>query len=89
MIYDKVENMSLYFNGLKGFEKVEEVYKEFLKAPFAEGAFSFVVIAKFFHLLLQETGFKDDAAAVDLAIYLLVVVGKANALHLGATLDDH
>ncbi len=37
MIYDKVENMSLYFSGLKGFERVEEVYKEFLKAPFAEG----------------------------------------------------
>jgi beta-galactosidase beta subunit len=37
MIYDKVENMSLYFNGLKGFERVEEVYKDFLKAPFKEG----------------------------------------------------
>lgn len=59
------------------------------KAPFVEGAFSFVVIAKFFHLLLQEAGFEDDAAAVDFAVYLLVVVGKTNALHLGATLDDH
>ena len=48
-----------------------------------------MVIAKFFHLLLQEAGFEDDAAAVDFAVYLLVVVGKANALHLSATLDDH
>ena len=33
MIYDKVENMSLYFSGLKGFERVEEVYKDFLNVP--------------------------------------------------------
>ncbi len=37
MIYDKVENMGLYFNSLKGFEKVEQVYKDFCKSPFAEG----------------------------------------------------
>ena len=37
MIYDKVENMSLYFTQLKGFEKVEEAYKEFCKAPFENG----------------------------------------------------
>ena len=37
MIYDKVENMSLYFDKLNGFEKVEEAYKEFCKAPFENG----------------------------------------------------
>ncbi|MBE6795565.1 MAG: DUF386 domain-containing protein [Ruminococcaceae bacterium] len=37
MIYDKVENMGLYFSKLPGFEKVEEQYNAFCKAPFAEG----------------------------------------------------
>lgn len=37
MIYDKVENMSLYFPYLKGFERVEEEYKKFIEAPFESG----------------------------------------------------
>ncbi len=37
MIYDKVENMSLYFDKLPGFEKVEKAYNDFISAPFAEG----------------------------------------------------
>lgn len=37
MIYDKVENMSLYFDRLKGFEKIEKAYKEFLLNPVKEG----------------------------------------------------
>ena len=44
------------------------------KAPFAEGAFSFVLIANAARLLFQEAGFEDDAAAVNLAIYLLRVL---------------
>ena len=34
MIYDKVENMGLYFNKLTGFEKVEEEYNKFYKDMF-------------------------------------------------------
>lgn len=37
MIYDKVENMSLYFNNLPGFEKIEEAYGDFCKNPLKEG----------------------------------------------------
>ena len=37
MIYDKVENMSLYFSKLHGFEQVEKAYKDFCLKPFAEG----------------------------------------------------
>ena len=37
MIYDKVENMSLYFDRLKGFEKIEKAYNEFLLNPIKEG----------------------------------------------------
>ena len=37
MIYDKVENMGLYFNKLTGFEKVEEEYNKFCQAPIKEG----------------------------------------------------
>ena len=31
MIYDKVENMSLYFDKLHGFEKIEKAYLEISK----------------------------------------------------------
>lgn len=37
MIYDKVENMGIYFSNLKGFERVEEEYKKFVAAPFESG----------------------------------------------------
>lgn len=37
MIYDKVQNMGLYFNSLKGFEKIEEEYNKFCKNPVTEG----------------------------------------------------
>ncbi|MBS7358988.1 MAG: YhcH/YjgK/YiaL family protein [Oscillospiraceae bacterium] len=37
MIYDKIENMPLYFDNLKGFEKVYEVTKEYQKNPFESG----------------------------------------------------
>ncbi len=37
MIYDKIENLSLYFNADSKFAGVEPALKEFLKAPFAEG----------------------------------------------------
>ena len=37
MIYDKIENMSLYFSKLPGFEQVEKAYKDFCLKPFAEG----------------------------------------------------
>ena len=37
MIYDKVENMSLYFDRLKGFEKIEKAYNEFINNPIKEG----------------------------------------------------
>ena len=37
MIYDKVENMGLYFNKLTGFEKVEEEYNKFCQSPIKEG----------------------------------------------------
>lgn len=37
MIYDKIENMGLYFSHLKGFERVESVCKDFLNAPFNDG----------------------------------------------------
>lgn len=40
-------------------------------------------------LLLQEAGLKHDAATINLAVYLLGVVGKADALNLCASLDDH
>ena len=37
MIYDKVENMSLYFDKLHGFEKIEKAYSDFIAAPFDDG----------------------------------------------------
>ena len=37
MIYDKVENMGLYFNSIKGFKAVEGVYKDFCANPFPSG----------------------------------------------------
>ncbi len=37
MIYDKVENMGLYFNSLSGFEKIEKAYNDFCKNPVKEG----------------------------------------------------
>lgn len=37
MIFDKVENMSLYFDKLPGFEKIEEAYKAFCAAPIDSG----------------------------------------------------
>ena len=37
MIYDKVQNMGLYFNSLKGFEKIEEEYNKFCESPITEG----------------------------------------------------
>ena len=37
MIYDKVENMSLYFDKLHGFEKIEKAYNDFIAAPFEDG----------------------------------------------------
>ena len=37
MIYDKVENMSLYFDKLPGFEKIEKAYNEFISNPIKEG----------------------------------------------------
>lgn len=37
MIYDKTENMSLYFDKLPGFEKIEQAYKDFVAKPFPEG----------------------------------------------------
>lgn len=37
MIYDKVENMSLYFDRLKGFEKIEKAYNDFINNPIKEG----------------------------------------------------
>lgn len=37
MIYDKTENMSLYFDKLPGFEKIEKAYKDFLANPIEEG----------------------------------------------------
>lgn len=37
MIFDKVENMGLYFNKLPQFAKVEQAYKSFCKSPIAEG----------------------------------------------------
>ena len=40
-------------------------------------------------LFLQEAGFEDNTATLDLAIDLLGIVGKADALDLGTTLDDH
>ena len=40
-------------------------------------------------LLLQEAGLEYNAAAVDLAVYLLWVVSEADTLNLCASLDDH
>lgn len=40
-------------------------------------------------LLLEEAGLEHDARAVNLAIYLLGVIGKADALYLCSALDDH
>ena len=37
MIFDKVENMGLYFSKLPGFEKVEEAYNNFCKKPIESG----------------------------------------------------
>ncbi len=37
MIYDKVENMGLYFSKLPRFEKIEKVFKEFCQKPFESG----------------------------------------------------
>ena len=37
MIYDKTENMSLYFDKLPGFEKIEKAYNDFLANPIKEG----------------------------------------------------
>lgn len=37
MIYDKIENMGLYFNGVKNFDKVENAYKEFCENPIQNG----------------------------------------------------
>ena len=48
-----------------------------------------ITAIKCWMLLLQEAGLKHDAAAVDFAIYLLRVVGQADALNFDATLNDH
>ena len=40
-------------------------------------------------LLLEEAGLEDDAAAINLTINLLWVVGKLDALYLCASLDNH
>lgn len=37
MIFDKVENMGLYFSKLPGFEKIEEAYEDFCKNPIENG----------------------------------------------------
>lgn len=37
MIYDKIENMGFYFNGLKNFDKVEKAYKDFCENPIDSG----------------------------------------------------
>lgn len=37
MIYDKVENMGLYFDSLTGFKNIEEAYKRFCENPIKEG----------------------------------------------------
>ena len=37
MIYDKIENLSLYFDENSKFARVEPVLKDFLKAPFDNG----------------------------------------------------
>lgn len=37
MIYDKVENMGIYFDKLPQFKSVEAEYKKFCAAPFKEG----------------------------------------------------
>ena len=37
MILDTVENMSLYFDRLPGFERVEKAYKEYAANPFENG----------------------------------------------------
>ncbi|MBQ8183764.1 MAG: YhcH/YjgK/YiaL family protein [Clostridia bacterium] len=37
MIYDKVENMGIYFNNLPNFEKVPAEYRKFIESPFNEG----------------------------------------------------
>ncbi len=37
MIYDKIENMSLYFSSSKKFGAVEETLNNFLKSPFESG----------------------------------------------------
>ena len=37
MIYDKIENLSVYFDENSKFSKVEPVLKEFLNAPFDSG----------------------------------------------------
>lgn len=37
MIYDKVENMGIYFKNLSGFERVPAEYEKFLKNPIKDG----------------------------------------------------
>ncbi len=37
MIYDKVENMGLYFDKLPGFEKIEKAFNDFIASPFGDG----------------------------------------------------
>lgn len=37
MIYDKIENMGVYFNHIPGFEKIEKAYADFTAAPFESG----------------------------------------------------
>ena len=48
-----------------------------------------ITAIKCWMLLLQEAGLKHDTTAVDFAIYLLWVIGQADALNFGATLDNH
>ena len=40
-------------------------------------------------LLLEEAGLENDAAAIDLAVNLLRILGKADALNLCSALDHH
>ncbi len=37
MIYDKIENLGLYFDGKEYFSRIEDVIKEFIKSPFDSG----------------------------------------------------
>ena len=40
-------------------------------------------------LFFQEAGLQHDAAAVNLAVNLFGILGQADALHFGASLDNH